>query len=335
MPNSASDELRQKAIERLHLLLYRNDETLIRITRLTAHALNAPYAAFSVLGEGDQEYVATHNFDAETLPYADTLCSVSVLNEHTLNITDTFDHPDYAKLPVTQGPEGTRFYVGVPVKSPDNWVIGVLCVFGPEPRTLNAAELEDLHDFARLVEESLLMRSAAIKDDLTGLYNRRYFWEQMDREWRRAMREQLPISLVMFDLDHFKPYNDGYGHACGDEALRAVAAVFMNKIRRPGDIVARIGGVEFAAILLPSSDAGQALSLVNSILTTIHNLRIKHENTRSGFLTASAGIATVANLQLLKTLGTGKMLALANQALYEAKKNGRNQACAYEGATEQ
>jgi len=323
MKHPPSPKLRQAAIDRLQLLIYRSDETLLRITRLLAHAMDAPYGAFSVLGKGDQEYVATHGFEVETMPWADTLCSVSTLSNEVLNISDTLEDDDYADLPVVTQPDGTRFYAGAPVRSPDNWVIGVLCAFGPEPKALSASQVEDLRDYARLVEEALLMRSAAIKDELTGLYNRRYLSQHLDREWRRAIRERLPITFVMFDIDHFKLYNDCKGHAQGDAVLAQVASIFREKFRRAGDTLARIGGEEFVAIL-PSTASDEAAKRVEGVFAAIRGQRIEHPQAPGGYLTISAGVVTVSHSEQLTKDDPNYFMELADRALYEAKNDGRD-----------
>ncbi len=100
----------------------------------------------------------------------------------------------------------------------------------------------------RLEKTKRMLQGLAVKDALTGLYNRRYFSEQVEREWNRARREQLPLSLFMIDIDHFKRFNDSFGHLCGDRCICAVADAVQRCFARASDLVARYGGEEFVVL---------------------------------------------------------------------------------------
>ncbi len=162
----------------------------------------------------------------------------------------------------------------------------------------------------------------ALIDGLTGIANRRHFDDLLAREWRRALREEKPLSLVMFDIDFFKAYNDAYGHPRGDECLKQVAQVLARGLRRPADVVARYGGEEFVA-LLPETDAEGAALLAERMRDGVMALALPHAGSAvAPRVTISAGVATA---ERCNGDAPGVLVAAADRALYEAKLGGRNQ----------
>lgn len=163
-------------------------------------------------------------------------------------------------------------------------------------------------------------------DGLTGIANRRRFDEALDEEWRRGMRDQTPLSLLMIDVDRFKLFNDHFGHTAGDVCLARVAATIAKCVHRPGDLVARYGGEEMSAILPNTSPSG-ALEIAETIRATVQNLQIAHDsNSPAGVVTVSIGVAT-RFLQSINDKDGGGTLALtaqADAALYQSKNTGRN-----------
>lgn len=164
------------------------------------------------------------------------------------------------------------------------------------------------------------------EDGLTGLANRRFFNETLAREWAVAEREQQPVSLVFVDVDHFKPYNDTYGHLEGDNALRAVGKALKGMVRRPADMAARYGGEEFV-LLLPNTDEEGALAVAQDVRNAIDALQIPHRSSKAArHLTVSIGLSTLVpgNDNSLSTL-----IDQADEGVYAAKKAGRHRIRAY------
>ena len=161
----------------------------------------------------------------------------------------------------------------------------------------------------------------ASTDGLTGVANRRYLNEFVEREWARSIRENTMISVIMVDLDFFKAYNDNYGHLAGDECLKQVARQMKSNIKRPADLVARYGGEEFA-IILPNTDVEGAEVIAEACRKSVEDLAIVHgASAVSSFVTVSLGVACSREAQCRAATD---LFAEADSALYKAKQLGRN-----------
>jgi diguanylate cyclase (GGDEF)-like protein/PAS domain S-box-containing protein len=163
-----------------------------------------------------------------------------------------------------------------------------------------------------------VLRDQSIQDPLTGLFNRRYLEESLDREVHRASRAQRSVALVMLDIDHFKQFNDTFGHQSGDMILREVAAVFKARVRA-GDLACRYGGEEFA-LVLAETDAEGARACIEKIREAIKQLSVEFRGQSLGTVTISAGIAVFPK----HSDNSEGLIHIADLALYRAKKEGRN-----------
>jgi diguanylate cyclase (GGDEF)-like protein len=166
-----------------------------------------------------------------------------------------------------------------------------------------------------------LLQRLTTQDHLTGISNRRRFDDFLEMEWRRAAREHAPISLISIDIDHFKAYNDHYGHPGGDQCLIQVAHTLAGCITRPTDLVARCGGEEFACVL-PNTDSAGASNLAEMMRKGVLERAPEHAGSAThSHVTISLGVATMVP-------GVDepvqKLVDLADAALYEAKSAGRN-----------
>lgn len=173
---------------------------------------------------------------------------------------------------------------------------------------------------ARLEQANVVLERLAAVDPLTGLLNRRAFDEALAKEGRRAIRARVPLAVLMIDVDHFKAFNDHYGHNAGDECLRRIAAAIASRVQRTGDLVARWGGEEFAAVLYDCG-ADAAHQIAERIRCAVGEERIRHASSPSGFVTVSVGGAT----RIPETDESALVLhRAADMALYEAKLSGRD-----------
>jgi diguanylate cyclase (GGDEF)-like protein/hemerythrin-like metal-binding protein len=173
-----------------------------------------------------------------------------------------------------------------------------------------------------LTDANRQLEKRSLTDGLLGIANRRCFDEKLVEEWYRGRREQQPLALLMIDVDHFKRYNDSYGHLAGDDCLRAVAQAAASAVKRPADLLARYGGEEMI-VLLPNTDLDGAHCVATRIQTQLEASHIAHRDSPvADHVTVSIGIAAVTP--------TGShepdfIIAAADRALYAAKENGRNQ----------
>jgi diguanylate cyclase (GGDEF)-like protein len=170
-----------------------------------------------------------------------------------------------------------------------------------------------------------ILETLSMRDGLTGIANRRRFNDTLDRAWRQALRHAAPVSLIMADIDHFKAYNDTYGHLAGDECLCKVARTLEGTLKRPGDLAARYGGEEFAMVLEDTTLTGAA-HLAEDMRRAVAALGMPHQGSGvSDVVTVTLGVATAIPRpgQLPQTL-----LGMADRKLYEAKMAGRNRVLA-------
>jgi diguanylate cyclase (GGDEF)-like protein len=198
----------------------------------------------------------------------------------------------------------------------------------------NARLYEQVQDHSRTLEEKVAERTARLeqlnqelqglaeRDGLTGVANRRKGDAYLSEVWTRLRREQQPLSVIMLDVDHFKAYNDNYGHQAGDDCLVAVAETVNAQLQRPADVVARYGGEEFM-LILPDTDRDGVVRLGEKIRRAVEALAIAHAHSSVGsVVTVSAGTATMVPEA---KEGTEQLLREADIALYRAKRMGRNQ----------
>lgn len=183
------------------------------------------------------------------------------------------------------------------------------------------AVVETLRDMTEHKNAQIALQQLATLDSLTGLANRRSFDDKLHSEWNRARRQHGPLALIMADVDYFKAYNDHYGHQGGDECLRAVAAILECQAFRAGDMSARYGGEEFA-IILPNTEFAGAREVAERIRAGIEAAALPHGGSAvADCVTISLGVAA-----LVPDVDgqPGDLVAIADQALYSAKRAGRN-----------
>ncbi len=254
--------------------------------------------------------------------YADTIKNRKILQTKDLGGTLKYVMPDLpdetALAAVTNQP--CQSLIIIPL-CPMNTEFGWFCVFTSRDE-LAESETDFLSLFAQQIEMSititdlfLAVKEQAVTDSLTGLYNRRYFEETLKREVKRAQRQNQPFSIIGIDLDFLKKINDKYGHAYGDLAIKTVAEVLKNNARSI-DIPARMGGEEFN-VLLPGIDSNGAMKAAERIRKAIETQDLDV----IGHVTASIGVATF----LEHSDNVEELLELTDQAMYQSKRNGRNQ----------
>jgi len=186
--------------------------------------------------------------------------------------------------------------------------------------------MEKMQDQLSAINDELAHSNRELKrlssmDGLTGLANRRQFDTTLEQEWQRAIRSELPLSLLFADIDYFKRYNDSYGHQAGDDCLKKVADSLQKTVHRPSDLVSRYGGEEFV-IILPDTTSEGAIAVAEKMIKHITGLKIPHENSDSAdHVTLSIGVATLSPEE---DSSPDELIEAADRVLYKAKDNGRN-----------
>jgi diguanylate cyclase (GGDEF)-like protein len=173
---------------------------------------------------------------------------------------------------------------------------------------------------AQLEDANRRLATLSVTDSLTGLANRRHFDDVLRREWMRSQRTGASVGVIMLDIDHFKKYNDHYGHQAGDVCLARVAAALRSALRRPGDLVARYGGEEFC-VVLPDISVADAAQVGESLRAAIETLALEHAGALTGVISISVGVAAA---RPGGSMASDALLRAADDALYRAKAGGRN-----------
>ena len=212
---------------------------------------------------------------------------------------------------------GMKCYMGFPIKLPNGDCFGTICTLDDKQNDFSDDMIEFMEKMRDLIESNLLLFHLSITDQLTGIYNRTYFYEKNEKEMKNAEQKKQPITAMMLDIDHFKSINDTYGHLCGDEVLAKCSEIITNSLRKQ-DIVFRLGGDEFY-VLMPNTAMDEALAAAE-------RLRANMENSRSGAdipVTTSIGIA-----EKIPGESSDDWFKRLDEALYKAKiKSGNQIAC--------
>ena len=287
------------------------------LTCLAASICETPYSLVSMVDTNRLFFKSAHGMDIREAPYPDFFCGHAIRQRDVFIVSDASQDPRFANHPlVVDGPR-VRFYAGVPMINPQDYALGTLCVVDTVPRQLSSKQLETLRILARQAMCQLELNLQAMRDPLTGLYNRRQLEESLHREVLRARRVGGSVGVMAIDVDHFKRVNDTLGHEVGDSALRGIADVLASCVREE-DIACRAGGEEFVAIL-PGTGKAALRSRAEAVRKTIEQASISAgEGTLK--LTVSIGLAAFPAFG-----DSGQaVLRAADTALYKAKAAGRN-----------
>ena len=318
--NPQLEAARSETVERLMLTHPSYDASYDRVVRLLKAIAGTDSAVFSVI-DGPRQFIkAKEGLDARETERDTSFCTHTIEQTGLMLVPNAHEDERFASNPLVTAENGISFYAGLPVRAPSGLPLGALCVIDSEPHDFPPDQAEALGDLRALLEEVILLRSLSVLDPLTGLNNRRHFEDVVRRDWTRGFAAQAPLAVVMVDIDHFKRYNDHYGHAEGDVCLKAVAVALRDGARRVGDVLARIGGEEFA-LVLPNVLRADAERLGEKLRAAVAALQLPHAAAPLGRVSLSIGIALVADPQAEPF---DSCLQRADQALYTAKAQGRD-----------
>lgn len=332
-PIPADESLRQRALDDLELLDTPAELYLDTLVRLTHELFEVESVLISLIDHDRQWFKARIGMDNDSAPRDTSFCGHAVAARQALVVENALSDPRFADNPAVTGPPYLRFYAGQPIYSRDLQPIGTLCLIHPEARPFSPTEQRRLHDLGILVEGYLHMRSMgqqaqklrqavdreqrrALIDPLTQLWNRAALNQFFDREMTTAQNSGLRLGAIYIDLDHFKRVNDELGHAGGDQVLWQ-SARRMGTALRPDDLLLRLGGEEFVA-LVAVHDAPELQQIAERIRHAIGDEPMTIGR-QLHTVTTSLGTALA-----LPDENQASLLERADGALYQAKALGRN-----------
>lgn len=315
----ANDEHgRLAALRRYQILDTPPEVEFQEIISLVKTVLNAPIVAISLIDSDRQWFKAISGVEASETPRSIAFCDYTIRDEKPLKVEDATRDSRFSDNPMVTGGPGVRSYLGVPLRSPDGYNIGSLCVLGDAPRAFTHEDEKVLQSFASVIMSQMELRLVSRHDVLTGLLTRSAFEARLKAEFEKP--EVTSTALLLLDVDHFKSINDNFGHAAGDEALRAVAKTLRSNLRDT-DLIGRYGGEEFL-VLLRNITLEDALAKGERLRRSVSRLRIVELNASK--LTISIGLVVYSDA----LTSTDAWMRRADKSLYEAKNAGRNQVVA-------
>ena len=303
----------------------------------TATALGTPIAAIALVDRDRVWYKSICGLSIVSLPRPSTFCHLALEADGPTVIENAANDVRFASMSLVTEAPNLRFYASHPLFAQDGRRIGGVCIADTQPRRLGDEELRTLRDLARVVESELQVgvlaqsrselandldaaRRQVFIDPLTQTWNRAGILEILQREHARARRTKTLVGVAMVDLDNFKDINDSYGHLTGDRVLRTAAERMIEAVR-PYDAVGRYGGEEFLIVLV-EREANRVASIAERVRANIAQRPVSMDR-RAISMSASVGVA--CSESAVGQQDIHHLLQRADEALYSAKRNGRNQ----------
>lgn len=306
-----NEEERLQSLYQSNMLDLRSDEQFQRLTRVTKKLFQAPVVLISLLGRDRQWFLACEGVAERETPRDISFCAHAILQQGPFIVNDASLDDRFHDNPLVTASPYIRFYAGYPVHLPDGHAGGSLCIIDRKPREFSEADIEILKDMAFIVEDEFKLTDMAMKDSLTGLPNRRGFYRQAERCLAEAGKRHPGASLIFFDLDKFKSINNLWGHAEGDNVLKAFSALLLVPLGE-GGIAARLSGDEFVVLLRNTPDAVTYLTMLQDAVEN-HN----RQADKPYDINYSYG---VQHLDLAKPVSLEEMLAKSDSVMYSQKR---------------
>ncbi len=314
------DELgRLAALKRYDILDTAAEDEFEQIIQLVQRVFGVPMAAVTLVDNDRQWFKARRGLDVAETPRNIAFCHHTITAADGLAVEDAHLDARFAGTPLVAGEPHIRSYLGAPLRTPDGYHVGALCIIGRDVRRFSPEDREILRRFSEIVVSQMELRQLASRDSLTDMLTRRAFEQEAFDTIALFRKRGLRHAVAIIDIDHFKQTNDAHGHALGDEVLRALAAA-IKPLLGPFDAMGRLGGEEFG-VLLEAGDDGSARAAAERLRQAVADMAIPgHPDIH---ITISIGVAV---------LGPGiesveDWMRIADAALYDAKRGGRNRVC--------
>ncbi|MEA5416122.1 sensor domain-containing diguanylate cyclase [Synechococcus sp. BA-132 BA5] len=258
---------RQAALEEQHILDTESDEDFNRITRLASQMLGVPTALISLVDRQRQWFLSRVGLEATETPRDLAFCAHAICSDEVMVVNDATEDERFKDNPMVTGNPHIRFYAGVPLQTRSGFNLGTLCVISPQPRQLAAHEHQLLQDLAGMVLHHMESRRNSYRCTLTGLQNRRPFYEAGQREFQRARQSGEPLTLMLFGLDEFPGFCRRFGQQHGDRVLQEVARQLQTDFGQ-GALYARVSEDEFA-VLDTGPEGQQTVALAEAVRSAL------------------------------------------------------------------
>ncbi len=312
--NPQDEQARLETLRSLSILDTPPEERFDRLTRMAKRLFGVPIALVSLIDENRQWFKSCFGLSVSETSRDISFCGHAILGNDLFIIPNTIEDERFADNPLVLNDPFIRFYAGCPLSAPNGRKLGTLCIIDHQPRSFGKEDLEALKDLASMVERELSAVQQATLDELTNISNRRGFMMLAQYSLHLCAREKISASMVFMDLDKFKPINDTFGHAEGDQALIAFTEQ-MKATCRDADIYARLGGDEFVMLLINTSKE-HAENIVARLRQSVE--QYNQEAKRGYGITFSHGI-TEFNPERQHTIEA--MLADGDSLMYALKKS--------------
>jgi diguanylate cyclase (GGDEF)-like protein len=302
---------RLAALARYEIIDTAAEHEFEQIVQLVQQVFETPMAAVTLIDADRQWFKARRGIGAAQTPRSQAFCHYTIADADGLAVEDAEADPRFADSPLVTGDRHIRSYLGAPLRTPDGYQIGALCVISDKVRRFSATNREILRRFSQVVVSQMELRQLASLDSLTGLLTR---WAFDQAVFDALAGPRRPAAIALFDIDHFKQINDQHGHCQGDTVLAAIAEVLRDALP-PGAAIGRLGGEEFG-VLLPGHDLDAAVTVAEHMRAAIAAVRMPG----LPVATVSAGMAMLAPAMATAS----DWLQAADAALYAAKAQGRD-----------
>lgn len=311
-PDNEAERLH--ALRALQILDTSYEERFDRVTRMAKRMFGVEISLVSLVDVDRQWFKSKQGLDATETPREISFCGHAINQDGLFIIPNATEDARFSDNPLVTSAPNIRFYAGYPLKLRQGINIGTLCLIDTSPRSLNEDDQQLLKDLGAMIEQEIRSIQLATLDELTLISNRRGFLTLADHCLKVCRRKKFPMSMILFDLNKFKPINDNFGHHEGDFALKQFAEA-MRSVFRESDVIGRLGGDEFVVMVTDASDE-QITIILDRFKTEID--AINKEINKPYLIEFSAGVAFFPH-DTQKSLE--EMIAEADAAMYEKKKD--------------